>query len=182
MFLENQRRAWAGIAPGTFISDLGTRETQIIALELLAICITAHWAQEELKGAAAILFVDNLSVACMIAKGCTRMPDLQPTVTALLVFLRHLQCRWWVEYVPSKANPADEPSRTARSSFAKCEKVEAPLWATPFMDLESAIKVAHPQNVDRPMINAKSKRRHLEATEPKKKRKAWLKYAKRRRK
>ena len=69
MFVDNQSRAWAGVAPNAFIRNLAHRETQIIALELLALCMTANWAQEELQGAAAILFVDNLSVACMIAKG-----------------------------------------------------------------------------------------------------------------
>ena len=182
MFQDDRRRAWAGVASDSFINNLSHRETQIIALELPPLCVTVSWAQEELQGASAIFFVDNLSVACMVAKGCTRMPDLQPIVTSLLVFLRFLRCRWWMEYVPSKANPADEPSRTGRSKFARCEEAKTPVWATPFMDLQSAIRVAHPQNSALPEINTKNKRRHCDTVSPKDKRMAWLEYARKRRK
>ena len=130
-----------------------------------------------IQKSSAILFVDNVSVACMVANGCTRMPDLQPIVNALLVHLKHLKCKWWIEYVPSKANPADEPSRSGSSCFAKCEQAEPPLWATPFMDLRSAIKVAHPKSNETPQINTRSKKRHLLAA-PKPKRRAWLEWAK----
>ena len=160
LFEDDVARAWQGTASNKFIVMLVHRETQIIALELLALCATVNWAKKELAQASAVIFVDNMSVACMVAKGCTRMPDLHPMVTALIVFLKRLGCKWWIEYVPSKANPADEPSRCGKSKFAKCEEASFPRWAVPFMDLRSAIEIAHPKNNKKARINWKSKQKH----------------------
>ena len=48
-FQGDSARAWAGTAPFDFIANLAHRETHIIALELLALCITVSWAEKRNK-------------------------------------------------------------------------------------------------------------------------------------
>ena len=142
MFSGPITRAWAGDCPRDFLFNLKLRATQIIALELLALCVTLHWAREELRNRPAIIFVENLGVACMVAKGATGESDLQPLVTGIPVLLASANCKLRIKYVPSACNPADEPSRSGMSVFAAVETPYMPAWAWPYLDLSFVVKAA----------------------------------------
>ena len=76
----------------------------------------------------------------MMAKGTTSMPDLQPLVTATHTMLHALNVKWWMEWIPSKSNPADEPSRDGQSSLFPNRPMVIPKWAIPSAKVQSIIE------------------------------------------
>ena len=63
------------------------------------------------KGEAAIHFVDNTGALSNLIHGYASRPDCGRLVNAFHLMLADLRCKVWLEWVPSKANVADLPSR-----------------------------------------------------------------------
>ena len=90
---------------------LTPRKTQIAACEALAILDAVSAVKDSLKGCELLLFCDNIAVVCALVKGASAHFDLQEIISGIHILLAEAQCKWWVEYVPTKVNPADGPSR-----------------------------------------------------------------------
>ena len=79
-------------------------------------------------GRSVIHFIDNTSVIAALAKGYSNMPDSARLVHTFHAWQAGAMCDIWFEYVPTKANPADEPSRVP--SLWQGEFAPAPLVAS----------------------------------------------------
>ena len=68
-----------------------------------------------------------------LAKGTSKSRDIQHLATAWHILTLHLQCRVWIEWVPSESNPADMLSREGKAPFeissGKVDAMVLPLWA-----------------------------------------------------
>ena len=61
-----------------------------------------------------IHFVDNTGALSALVHGYARKPDMARMVNVFHAQMVGLQCEWYGEWVPSKANPADIPTRPER--------------------------------------------------------------------
>ena len=80
-------------------------------LELLAAIAAYSTFPEVLAGEQVIHFVDNTSAVAALVKGYSRAPDSVTLVHLFAALRLHLRMDVWVQWVPSKANIADLPSR-----------------------------------------------------------------------
>ena len=87
---------------------------------------------EKLRGRDILFFIDNQSVCCALTKGCSRSWDIQIMAAAWHLFCLQLQCRVWIEWVPSGDNPADILSREKKSLFlttsGQVDQMDLPHW------------------------------------------------------
>ena len=118
----------AATTPAKCLLRLNFRMTQIIPRELLALIGGMFTFAEHLADSRVILFVDNISVACSVAKGSTTSTDLAGMITDFYTFMSRIRCSWWMEWIPSGSNPADILSRYGmyRSSVIP---LRVPEWA-----------------------------------------------------
>ena len=77
---------------------IGLYDTQLLCLAVLAGRDVVHW-------------IDNTSAKAALVHGYSGALDSSRLVHALHAYNLGLRARPWFEYVRSKANPADEPSR-----------------------------------------------------------------------
>lgn len=92
----------------------GTVGDQLICqIELLAMVLVQWQWKHELHNRRVLLFVDNNSARGGTVKGRSNSPSMDDLVKAFYSIEVHLPSFWWIERVPSKSNPADEPSRLA---------------------------------------------------------------------
>jgi hypothetical protein len=68
-------------------------------------------APEQLRRCDALHWGDNSSAVAAIVKGYSSMPDSARLVHATHALLAGMEVRAWFEYVRTKANVSDEPSR-----------------------------------------------------------------------
>jgi len=101
----------AAIVPLRALTQLLQRETQIIACELYAVIGGLHSASHLIMNRKLIIFCDNITVACALAKGDTSCPDMAQMITDTHSYLNECKCQWWIEWIPSAHNPADILSR-----------------------------------------------------------------------
>ena len=59
-----------------------------------------------------LLFVDNMSVASALVSGHSTQQDIQCLITIYYWLTATYSMTIWIEWVPSKANPADAVSRS----------------------------------------------------------------------
>jgi len=79
------------------------------------------------RGQRVIHWIDNLSAVAGLCKGYSRVHDSVRLVHAFHAFANGLGARVWFEYVPTKANVSDAPSREDLSGrFYPFEFVELP--------------------------------------------------------
>ena len=98
--------------PDWVLRSLEDRETQINQLELLGIlCAVETFGETHLQGRDVLFLCDNTSALSSAVHGYARNADMAALSNALHLRLARLHCRTWFEWVPSKANPADVPSR-----------------------------------------------------------------------
>ena len=89
--------------------------------ELLAPVIAIRSHPEAFRDRAATYFVDNLSAVSAMVCGASRASDLSKMGLAFSAMSHDLGSPYWVEWVPSASNAADDGSRlgaaetTARS-------------------------------------------------------------------
>ena len=83
----------------------------ICQIELLAMVLVRWQWKHELHNRKVLLFVDNNSARGGTVKGRSSSPTMDDLIKAFYSIEVHLPSFWWIERVPSKSNPADEPSR-----------------------------------------------------------------------
>ena len=108
---EGKFRAFASQLDPSWIPALFPRKTQIAACEAIAILDAVAQVLDQLKDCELLIFCDNIAVVCALVKGASSHFDIQRIISGIHVLLAKAQCKWWVEYVPTKVNPADSPSR-----------------------------------------------------------------------
>jgi hypothetical protein len=92
----------------------GTVGDQLICqIELLAMVLIRWQWMHEVHNRRVLLFVDNNSERGGTIKGRSNSPSMDDLVKAFYSIEVHMPSFWWIERVPSKSNPADEPSRLA---------------------------------------------------------------------
>jgi hypothetical protein len=83
----------------------------ICQLELLAALCAVLTFQEAIRGRRVVLFIDNMSALSAIVNGYTGQTHMALLSNMFHTVLAALQVDLWSEWVPSKANIADVPSR-----------------------------------------------------------------------
>ena len=85
---------------------------QLICQIKLFAMVPVRWEwQLELSNRRVLLFVDNNSARSGVVKGRSDSPTMDDSIKAFHSIEVHLPSFWWVERVPNKSNPGDEPSR-----------------------------------------------------------------------
>ena len=102
------------------------RKQQIGQVEIIAGIVAYLSIPDELAGRSIIHFIDNTSAVAGLCKGYSNMPDSARLVHAFHAWQSGGGTDVWFEYIPSKANPSDEPSRDPAlwdGAFAPCPGV-----------------------------------------------------------
>ena len=99
----------------------------ISQIELFAVVLVRWEFQKELSNKRVLLFVDNNSARGGILKGRSSSPTMDDLLKAFYAAESSYPSFWWVERVPSKSNPADEPSRSLGRKAAES-------WGAAFKD------------------------------------------------
>ena len=123
--------------PHHLVDALSPRKTQIIPLELMAAAGMLYTYQDRLRGQD-VFFIDNQSVCCALVKGCSRSWDIQLLATSWQLLCLQLDCRVWIEWVPSESNPADILSREGKTLYATQSGLGDPLLLPPWVDAASS--------------------------------------------
>ena len=96
--------------PDHFVERFAARRTYIGQFELLA-AVAVYYTLPELAGRSVVHWVDNTSALAALAKGYSRAIDSARIVHALHAWNVGAGVSTWFEYVRSKANISDQPSR-----------------------------------------------------------------------
>ena len=104
------RHGAAPVAPA-LMRVLLRRRQQIGQVELVGAVAPYLSLPAELAGRRVIHFIDNTSALAALAKGYSGVPDSAHIVHVFHAWAAAASTSVWFEYVPSAANPADEPSR-----------------------------------------------------------------------
>ena len=99
------------VIPDAVIQQLQCRSQQINQAEALACLLGPHNWPEAFRNADVMHYVDNTSALSGCLKGGSGVEDSNAIFHRHALRLAELGARYWVEYVESAANPADEPSR-----------------------------------------------------------------------
>ena len=101
-----------------FLADFAERQTYIGQIEILAgLCVYTSLGSAErprgrsIVGRRVLHFIDNTSALAGMARGYAGPTDSRRLVHALHCLLAGYGTAAWFDYVPSKANVSDEPSR-----------------------------------------------------------------------
>ena len=97
--------------PADVIAQLRSRKQQIAAVELFGVLAPYLSVPDMLRGRRVIHWIDNTSAVAASTKGYSKAPDSARIVHALHMRIASIRARVWFEYVRTKANVADEPSR-----------------------------------------------------------------------
>jgi hypothetical protein len=109
------------VTPPDLLQLFGERGSVINLAELLAILCAVLTLGERLRNRDVMCYVDNTSALSWAVHGTVNNPEAAQMAHALHLSLCALGGKWFFEYVPSKANPADFPSR-AQDGFSAAEK------------------------------------------------------------
>ena len=107
------------------------REQYIGQLELLA-AVGVYYSVPELRGRRVVHWIDNTSAIAALIKGYSRSPDSARILHAFAAFSLGLEASSWFEYVPSRANIADQPSRNDYELLGELGSAEMPFIIPPF--------------------------------------------------
>ena len=112
--------------PDEIMEMLILRKQQIGQAELLGAVVPYLSMPKELAGRDVLHWIDNTSAKAALVHGYSGKPDSARIVHLFHAWNMGLGARVWFEYVPSKANPSDEPSRVDMSQqrFRICEHPE----------------------------------------------------------
>ena len=110
----------SAVVPNSYLLTLSryrSQKTFITPLEVAG--ILAPYATPDLSarlhGQDVLHFADNQAANFSAIKGYSKAPDIGHLVTNLHLSLTRLNIRFWLEYVRSKSNIADDPSRAELS-------------------------------------------------------------------
>ena len=113
--VETQYAEFYGTVP---LPGQRAQKTYIGQLEALAYaCVTESVAPEVFWGRQAYVFIDNTSTKFGLQKGYSRRPDTGRIINACKFRQAQLLFRPWFEYVPSRQNLADLPSRDRMGEY-----------------------------------------------------------------
>ena len=97
--------------PEEIMQALVQRKQQIGQAEILGGLVPYLSMPRQLQGRDVLHWIDNTSAKAALVHGYSGAPDSARLVHAFHSYNLGLRARPWFEYVRSKANPADEPSR-----------------------------------------------------------------------
>ena len=120
--------------PAWLLEWLRPRGQQINHLEAIAQAAARVTFPDVFKGRRALCFVDNTVALSKAVHGYANEPDMAAVVNALHACDAALACDAWFEWVPSKANVADLPSRDASTWDAEDAALMTELRARPGYD------------------------------------------------
>ena len=94
------------------------RRQQIGQLEILAglVPYLSPAMQCHIAGREVIHWIDNTSAKAALVYGYSGVPESAPLVHAFHALNLVVRSKPWFEWIPTKANPSDEPSRVDYSS------------------------------------------------------------------
>jgi hypothetical protein len=105
--------------PTFFFAFLSTDlETYISQVELVAAIAVYYTLPALLADRAVIHFIDNFAALSALVHGYASKPDLARLVNLFHAQVAALHCLFYGDWVPSKANPADVPTREERAHEA----------------------------------------------------------------
>ena len=130
-------RMWCGslVLPFWFYEFLSTNlKTYIMQAELIAAVAAFFSLPSVLKGRAILFFIDNFGALSCLVHGYASKPDCARLVNCFHAQVIALRCMYYADWVPSKANPADIPTREERDgemppSVERTELVLPPIQA-----------------------------------------------------
>ena len=102
------------------------RKNYIGQLELLA-AVAVYYSVPELRGRRVLHWIDNTGVISALTKGYSRAPDSVRIFHVFKAFCLGLGVSIWFQWVPSKANIADLPSRSEFALLRRFGASEVPL-------------------------------------------------------
>ena len=108
------------VIPNDVLVQLQVRTQQINQAEALACLLGPHNWPEAFRGRDVMHYVDNTSALTGCIKGGSGVEDSNCIFQLHALQLAELSCRYWVEFVESAANPADEPSRLLGPGSVSC--------------------------------------------------------------
>eukprot|EP00900_Chrysochromulina_parva_P009534 jgi/Chrpa1/18582/Chrysochromulina_OHIO_Genome00025611-RA len=104
------------MVPPFFFKFLSTDlETYISQMELVAAIAVYYTLPALLADRAVIHFIDNFAALSALVHGYASKPDLARLVNLFHAQMAALHCWFYGDWVPSKANPADVPTRAERA-------------------------------------------------------------------
>jgi hypothetical protein len=104
------------------------RKQQIGQVEIVGAITPYLSVPHLLAGKRVIHWIDNTSALAALCKGYSNQPDSARLVHAFHAWQAGAQADVWFEYVPSKPNPADEPSRVESlwtAAYSPCALVSS---------------------------------------------------------
>lgn len=112
-FMPGCRPIVSRLTVPAWVYDLLSQEafTLIQQVEILAALAAYRTLGERLRDEAVVHFIDNTGALSNLIHGYAYLPDCGRMVNAVHLALARLRCKVWFEWVPSKANIADVPSR-----------------------------------------------------------------------
>ena len=110
-----------GRVPGHLLDWLRPRGQQVNHLEALGMLCARLTSPECFRRRRVLHFVDNTAALSAAVHGYAHEPDMAAVVNALHCYDAALVCDAWFEWVPSKANVADLPSRR-RSTWSDADE------------------------------------------------------------
>ena len=110
---ENAASMWGGHVDAALVSvwkEAGN--VQVIGqAELLPVLLVRHSNLERFRHRRVIFFIDNDSARQALTKGYSRAPASKAMLRCFVNLELKSQCWTWFSRVPTKSNPADDPSR-----------------------------------------------------------------------
>lgn len=109
----NSRLSVLGVADveGGLMQHLLRRRQQIGQVELVGAVAPYLSLPQVFAGRRVIHWIDNTSALAALAKGYSGVPDSARLIHMFHAWAAAAGAAVWFEYVPTDANPADEPSR-----------------------------------------------------------------------
>jgi hypothetical protein len=107
------------------------KKTYIIQGELIVAVAAYYSLPELLRGRAVMHFIDNMVALSAIVNGYASKPDCATMVNSLHEAVLELRVHLWAEWVPSKANIGDWPSRPALGHLVPKSAVRVPMVLPP---------------------------------------------------
>ena len=101
---------WIDI-PVDFWGHCLTHVTQIAMAELIAPVIAIRSHLDLFREVAATFYIDNVVAQCALVRGASKAADLSLMGLAFMTRCHALGCSYWIEWVPSNSNLADDGSR-----------------------------------------------------------------------
>ena len=153
------------LVPESFMLTFVRRVQYICQLELLAAVAVYYSLPRELAGRQVIHFIDNSAALAGLAKNAAGAEDSAKIVHSFWALASALDIDVWFEYVASKANVADWPSRGDCSYLVDTLGSVAVPTVLPEVDswgsVDDARAAAAASALPQPSLSARSRKRRV---------------------